>query len=154
MAPIPAPLSYVCDTIPAARLATGTGSSEQQHMQLQGLQHLTHRSQGHRELGVGDRQDLGMEVDSTTIFEPAAVLDDVAFASDSPSPKGHHGHEHEHGHERDAESAETDLEASGSQQGGPPPRKLCVRHQRMADEGTNLKLQQVSWIFIRLYTVS
>ncbi|KAJ7098156.1 WD40-repeat-containing domain protein [Mycena belliarum] len=23
-----------------------------------------------------------------------------------------------------------------------PPRKLCVRHQRMADEGTNLKLQQ------------
>lgn len=25
---------------------------------------------------------------------------------------------------------------------GPPPRKLCVRHQRMADEGTNLKLQQ------------
>lgn len=26
----------------------------------------------------------------------------------------------------------------------PPGRKLCVRHQRMADEGTNLKLQQVS----------
>lgn len=25
-----------------------------------------------------------------------------------------------------------------------PARKLCVRHQRMADEGTNLKLQQVS----------
>ena len=24
-----------------------------------------------------------------------------------------------------------------------PPRKLCVRHQRMADQGTNLKLQQV-----------
>ncbi|EIN07571.1 WD40 repeat-like protein [Punctularia strigosozonata HHB-11173 SS5] len=24
----------------------------------------------------------------------------------------------------------------------PPPRKLCVRHQRMAHEGTNLKLQQ------------
>lgn len=24
------------------------------------------------------------------------------------------------------------------------PPKLCVRHQRMADEGTNLKLQQVS----------
>jgi len=24
-----------------------------------------------------------------------------------------------------------------------PARKLCVRHQRMADEGTNLKLQQV-----------
>ena len=26
----------------------------------------------------------------------------------------------------------------------PAARKLCVRHQRMADEGTNLKLQQVS----------
>ena|ERR1700722_6872721 len=25
----------------------------------------------------------------------------------------------------------------------PPARRLCVRHQRMADEGTNLKLQQV-----------
>lgn len=29
------------------------------------------------------------------------------------------------------------------QQQQPPPRKLCVRHQRMADEGTNLKLQHV-----------
>lgn len=26
----------------------------------------------------------------------------------------------------------------------PPARKLCVRHQRMAHEGTNLKLQQVN----------
>lgn len=25
----------------------------------------------------------------------------------------------------------------------PTPRKLCIRHQRIADEGTNLKLQQV-----------
>ncbi|KAF5330734.1 hypothetical protein D9619_005750 [Psilocybe cf. subviscida] len=30
----------------------------------------------------------------------------------------------------------------GTTSQGPPPRKLCVRHQRMADEGTNLKLQQ------------
>ena len=29
----------------------------------------------------------------------------------------------------------------------PAARKLCVRHQRMADEGTNLKLQQVSYSF-------
>jgi hypothetical protein len=27
-------------------------------------------------------------------------------------------------------------------------RKLCVRHQRMADEGTNLKLQQVCFFSI------
>ena len=26
----------------------------------------------------------------------------------------------------------------------PKSRKLCARHQRMADEGTNIKLQQVS----------
>jgi hypothetical protein len=32
------------------------------------------------------------------------------------------------------------------QSDAPPPRKLCVRHQRMADEGTNLKLQQVSYM--------
>ncbi|KAF9451217.1 WD40 repeat-like protein [Macrolepiota fuliginosa MF-IS2] len=31
--------------------------------------------------------------------------------------------------------------ASASSGDQPPPRKLCVRHQRMADEGTNLKLQ-------------
>jgi hypothetical protein len=34
--------------------------------------------------------------------------------------------------------------AEPSQLAPPPGRKLCVRHQRMADEGTNLKLQQVS----------
>ena len=31
---------------------------------------------------------------------------------------------------------------------GSTPRKLCVRHQRMADEGTNLKLQQVCLGFL------
>lgn len=44
------------------------------------------------------------------------------------------------------ESSKSDSEQDD--QGSPPPsqvpaRKLCVRHQRMADEGTNLKLQQV-----------
>ena len=28
----------------------------------------------------------------------------------------------------------------------PNARKLCVRHQRIADEGTNLKLQQVRFL--------
>ena len=32
------------------------------------------------------------------------------------------------------------------------PRKLCVRHQRMADEGTNLKLQQVRLYSPMLYS--
>lgn len=66
--------SYVCDTIPAARLAI-TPSSDPQ--------------------------------------EPTVVLDD-------PEP-----------------FSDPHIETST------PPRKLCVRHQRMADEGTNLKLQQV-----------
>jgi F-box and WD-40 domain protein MET30 len=34
----------------------------------------------------------------------------------------------------------SDTVSTGVQQ---PARKLCVRHQRMADEGTSLKLQQV-----------
>ncbi|KAF8803573.1 WD40 repeat-like protein [Phlegmacium glaucopus] len=69
----PKPSSYVCDTIPAARLAIS--SSDPQPMS----------------------------------FEPVAVLDNAeSFTSTTKSP----------------------------------PRKLCVRHQRMADEGTNLKLQQ------------
>lgn len=29
-----------------------------------------------------------------------------------------------------------------------PPRKLCARHQRMADEGTNAKLQSVSTLLV------
>lgn len=37
-----------------------------------------------------------------------------------------------------------------SQIAPPPGRKLCVRHQRMADEGTNLKLQQVSSVSFRV----
>ena len=32
----------------------------------------------------------------------------------------------------------------------PPARKLCVRHQRMADEGTNEDLQKVS-VLIRIF---
>lgn len=38
--------------------------------------------------------------------------------------------------------SDTDHEFSLPQ---PPARKLCVRHQRMADEGTIIKLQQVSF---------
>lgn len=48
----------------------------------------------------------------------------------------------------DSTSAQPFEEANGAEESDaapqPPPRKLCVRHQRMADEGTNLKIQQVS----------
>ncbi|KAJ3487747.1 hypothetical protein NLJ89_g11684 [Agrocybe chaxingu] len=97
MPPTP-PSNYVCDTIPAARLAT---SSDQQ-------------------LGPDEHAQT-----PTMDFEPAAVLDDaVSFAA---SPKS---------------DPEPEREAFSPPPQQPPPRKLCVRHQRMADEGTNLKLQQ------------
>lgn len=54
------------------------------------------------------------------LFHEPAVLDDV---------------------DQTNSSSKTEEPAPPSQ---PPPRKLCIRHQRMADEGTNLKLQQVS----------
>jgi F-box/WD-40 domain protein MET30 len=49
-------------------------------------------------------------------------------------------------------SSNGETEARSAQDLWPPktsatPRKLCVRHQRMADEGTNLKLQQVFYFF-------
>jgi F-box/WD-40 domain protein MET30 len=43
----------------------------------------------------------------------------------------------EHGDDAVLHTDEPDLSFA------PPGRKLCVRHQRMADEGTNLKLQNV-----------
>jgi F-box/WD-40 domain protein MET30 len=79
---------YVCDTIPAARLAT----------------------------------DADHTIELEDSIEPeATVRDELAMPSTSKS------------------ELETDIDAAFA-----PPRKLCVRHQRMADEGTNLKLQQVS----------
>ncbi|KAI0710453.1 WD40 repeat-like protein [Cerioporus squamosus] len=39
-------------------------------------------------------------------------------------------------------SADPSTKEQGPMPLQPPARKLCVRHQRMADEGTNLKLQQ------------
>ena len=72
--------SYVCDTIPAPRLATGESP--------------TH---------------------STPEDECAHEMQHIELGSPPPSLQ-------------------------------PPARKLCVRHQRMADEGTNLKLQQVSTV--------
>lgn len=88
--PIPAPSnSYVCDTIPAAKLA----DPEQQL---------------------------------------ASTPQDFEFFDDGVAFDGYPKLEH---------FQETAMPDPMPQQ--PPPRKLCVRHQRMADEGTNLKLQQV-----------
>jgi F-box/WD-40 domain protein MET30 len=88
------PSSYVCDTLPAARLATTSDDypSDPPFVDLS-------------EVPVS--------------FEAPTVLDNITSSSEGPDNGS----------------------PPPSQQ--PPPRKLCVRHQRMADEGTNLKLQQV-----------
>ena len=66
---------------------------------------------------------------STTFEVPNLVPEDVP-AKWEVSHTAHHHEEHEKEHVNEAPTQA-------------PPRKLCVRHQRMADEGTNLKLQQV-----------
>lgn len=93
------PSSYVCDTIPAARLA-----SDPQPI------HSPPVTVSERPTNLGATLVLD---DADNITSSSKVEHDSA----SPPP---------------AEQA--------------MPRKLCVRHQRMADEGTNLKLQQVRFI--------
>ncbi|KIL69523.1 hypothetical protein M378DRAFT_183963 [Amanita muscaria Koide BX008] len=93
--------SYVCDTIPPAKLATFIESTIPQ-----------------------SHSPVLNDLDIPVIFEHGSSLEDVF----TPSSK----------------TVDIDYDQSTPpplpQQ--PPPRKLCVRHQRMADEGTNLRLQQ------------
>jgi hypothetical protein len=58
---------------------------------------------------------------------PSRVVSDDHWSSHPPSPSSH-------------PTPDLSPSALSSQ---PTPRKLCIRHQRIADEGTNLKLQQV-----------
>lgn len=83
--------SYVCDTLPAARLATASDVHT---------------------------PDLDDDETVSIDFDPPVIQEESV---DVP--------------------AQNEPETDNAQ--GPPPRKLCVRHQRMADEGTNLKLQEV-----------
>ncbi|GLB35288.1 putative A Receptor for Ubiquitination Targets [Lyophyllum shimeji] len=89
------PSAYVCDTLPAAKLASDHPKSpEANHCRTPAVQ------------------------------ETPMVLDDV---------------------DNITSSIKSDEQEEGPSQSPPPeripPRKLCFRHQRMADEGTNLKLQ-------------
>ncbi|KAF8634351.1 hypothetical protein AX15_000963 [Amanita polypyramis BW_CC] len=94
--------SYVCDTIPPAKLAASSSD------------HTT-----------PPLSPVPSDLDNPMIFEHTPSLDDI-FNSSSIS--------------RPDESYREEIPAPPEQQ--LPPRKLCVRHQRMADEGMNLKLQQ------------
>jgi F-box/WD-40 domain protein MET30 len=62
-------------------------------------------------------------LDQTIAFEPDAVFRDAAAFNNNPIPE-----------------QQPRLAATTQQ---PQPRKLCARHQRMADQGINVKLQQV-----------
>ena len=86
--------SYVCDTLPAPRLAPESSKPLPVH----------HTAEA-------DDMESSTVVDKgTKVEQQAEETTSVAFA--------------------------------------PAGRKLCVRHQRMADEGTNLKLQQVCTVKI------
>ncbi|KAI0060847.1 WD40 repeat-like protein [Artomyces pyxidatus] len=96
----PASSSYICDTLPAARLADPTSHS----------------------------REPSPAPTSTTFDIPTLDAEDVPIKWDIHSDhESADGKEHEEHHPPPSQ---------------PPARKLCIRHQRMADEGTNLKLQQ------------
>jgi hypothetical protein len=57
---------------------------------------------------------------------PSLAVSEDQWSSRSPSPSSH-----------------PIADPSPSALSQPAPRKLCIRHQRIADEGTNLRLQQV-----------
>lgn len=105
MASTSLPSSYVCDTLPAARLASGASDPE-----------------------------LQLEPPSPSPPNAFELTEAAHMKEEEILPES---------------SGERDASASSQ----PPARKLCVRHQRMADEGTNLKLQQVSWTSYRLLEV-
>ncbi|KAF8652707.1 hypothetical protein AX16_004211 [Volvariella volvacea WC 439] len=103
LSPSSSPSSYVCDTLPPAKLAAGSNlhppSSPTTQPALSPPIQVV---------------ELPME------FQLPVILEDDLKQ-----------------HESEKESTPPPSIAPQ-----PPPRKLCVRHQRMADEGTNLKLQQ------------
>lgn len=97
------PTPYVCDTIPAARLASFNSYPRSPSPQPIPTPPVT--------------AFKAPIIDETSLAMDVGLLDrDQASVPPPDSPPA------------------------------PPPRKLCVRHQRMADEGTNLKLQQVRFL--------
>jgi F-box/WD-40 domain protein MET30 len=96
------PSSYVCDTLPAPRLASSSSDPELR----------SERSPSPSTFEVTEAVDIDKMEEEETPLETPEELNDAPTLSQ------------------------------------PGARKLCVRHQRMADEGTNLKLQQVSTFIV------
>ncbi|RDX45489.1 WD40 repeat-like protein [Lentinus brumalis] len=98
--------AYVCDTLPAPRLASAKSCSR------------------------SPSPAPPPSPPSVTTFDAPILAGDadpseIAALSSTSTP-----------------SASASTKEEGPMPLQPPARKLCVRHQRMADEGTNLKLQQ------------
>ena len=92
------PKSYLCDTLPAPRLARASS------------------------------EDADSVNNNNRTDGPSTVIDETDAAS--------------------VESSKMILpKPYPSLKSTAPSRKLCVRHQRMADEGVNMKLQQVCALF-------
>lgn len=91
--------SYVCDTLPPPKLASGSSS-----------------------------RSCSPAPPPITVFD-TPIVDNASLATELKDAENHTEHDSNH-----------------PTQPQPPARKLCARHQRMADEGTNLKLQQVSLV--------
>ncbi|KAJ8489144.1 hypothetical protein ONZ51_g3141 [Trametes cubensis] len=105
--------AYVCDTLPAPRLATDKPCSRSSSPSRQSPPPVT------------------------TFDTPIIVPDSVPDSPRQLSPPL----------QQQAQTAASSVASSSKDAevpSQPPARKLCVRHQRMADEGTNLKLQQLS----------
>ena len=101
--------SYVCDTLPAARISDPASKS----------------------------RSPSPAPTSTTFDVPTLSADDASAKWDD---------------KQDTQDADRDTDTA-SRYLQPPNRKLCIRHQRMADEGMNLKLQQVRFFFLSLRLV-
>ncbi|KAI0328083.1 WD40 repeat-like protein [Cubamyces sp. BRFM 1775] len=102
--------AYVCDTLPAPRLATDKSCSRSSSPSRQ-------------------------SPPPVTTFDTPIIVPDSA--PDSPGPSSPPSQQ-----VQASASATASLSKDAEVPSQPPARKLCVRHQRMADEGTNLKLQQ------------
>ncbi|KAI0637335.1 WD40-repeat-containing domain protein [Trametes polyzona] len=107
--------AYVCDTLPAPRLAANGDKSS---------------SRSPSPCPPSPPSSV-----SVTTFDAPIIVADPSQSSPerTPSPL-----------QPSASSSPASATPSANPEmpAQPPARKLCVRHQRMADEGTNLKLQQ------------
>ncbi|KAI0373368.1 WD40 repeat-like protein [Pilatotrama ljubarskyi] len=104
--------AYVCDTLPAPRLASDKSRSRSPSPCPQSPPAVTVTTFDAPIIVPDAPQDLSAHISEPLRSSQPSTSDTASAANPADMPSQ------------------------------PPARKLCVRHQRMADEGTNLKLQQ------------